>query len=599
MARLALWAAFALAGAGAGAASAPPAADLMALLHGHGRHAPAVDLRLDADAARRAARAGTAGRRLAAATVVSGGGQLFVLGVAGSPAAAAAAAAGAPPADLAPAVGLMVLAMQAKFDVQEQGDLGTLWNALFWCACLAAAVLVIHVLLRALVVARRARMPGFLEYPSIELLVLSVLLPLTVAAAAPFYKGTSSGQVAAAVVFGALVPAAYLACVFYLVVKHLALAAPGEREALFLLDAPAAAGAGGGAGSDDGSKRSGASLSESLIGGKRSDAAGAPAPAGAGAAAASAARPPRGARALALLDRFLFTPVFGWHPAEAGAWVDTDPGSRFTARWGVLFAEVKGPRAELVEDGGAEGGAAGRPTLRAAPAASRRARAREVAQVLGVAVEELKVVLFANLLAGTASGADPAAPLAILLSVTALAWLYLRVFSPPATRADLAVAVLETLCDAGSLAAGVALAVTAPTDFGTISQLGLAMLTFQVVALFCTVVPRLAHMCYEAAVVTRAAAAPPRRPALAAVVAAAMARDPACLARKYGRRWLRAARGRELGGRALAPAPSVLPFRLATLARAASAAPARLRSAQRALSRRAPEAEAELPPSLI
>jgi hypothetical protein len=469
MARLAQWAALALAAAGAAAAAAPPAAGprpLMALLHGHGRGAPAVDLRLDADAAWLAELGGAAGRRLAAATTIAGGGHVFVLGVAGSPEAvaaeaAAAAADGAAPVDLVPAVGAMVLAMQAKFDVQERGDLGTLWNALFWCACLAGAALVLHVALRALVVWRGARMPGFLEYPAVELLLLSALVPIVAAAAAPFYAGTSAGQVAAAVVFGALLPAAYLAFVFCLVVRHVALAAPASRQAVFLLRAPAAAGgaaaAGDGASSAEGSTGSSgggarASLSESLIGGERSDAAGAgaAAAAGAGAAAAPAARPARGARALAFFDRFLFTPVFGWRPAEAGEWVDADPASRFTARYGALFAEVKGPRAELAEDGGgAEGGAAGRPTLRAAPPASRRARARETAQLLGVAVNELKVVLFANVLAGASAGADPAAPLALLLAVTAASWVYLRFAAPPATRVDLAVEVLETVCDAG------------------------------------------------------------------------------------------------------------------------------------------------------
>jgi hypothetical protein len=463
MARLAQWAALALAAAAASAAQ--PAAGpgpLMALLHGHGRGAPAVDLRLDADAAWVAELGAAAGRRLAAAATISGGGHVFVLGVAGSPEAvaaeaAAAAAGGGAPVDLVPAVGAMVLAMQAKFDVQERGDLGTLWNALFWCACLAGAALVLHVALRALVVWRGARMPGFLEYPAVELLLLSALVPIVAAAAAPFYAGTTAGQVAAAVVFGALLPAVYLAFVFYLVVRHVALAEPASRRAVFLLRAPAAAGgaaaAGDGASSAEGSTGSSgggarASLSESLISGKQSDAP------GAGAAAAPAARPTRGARALALLDRFLFIPVFGWRPAEAGEWVDADPASRFTARYGPLFAEVKGPRAELAEDSGAaaaaEGGrGAGRPALRPAPPASRAARARETAQLLGVAVNELKVILFANVLAGASAGADPAAPLALLLAVTAASWAYLRFAAPPATRVDLAVEVLETVCDAG------------------------------------------------------------------------------------------------------------------------------------------------------
>jgi hypothetical protein len=117
------------------------------------------------------------------------------------------------------------------------------------------------------------------------------------------------------------------------------------------------------------------------------------------------------------------------------------------------------------------------------------------------------------------------------------------------------------------------------------------MLAFQLGGLACAIAPRLAHMLVQVAALAYGLARR-RRPKLERVVAAAMARDPACLARKFGGRWLRAALRRELGGRALAPAPSVLPFRMATLARAASAAPLRLRSIQRALSRRAPE----LPP---
>ena len=59
-----------------------------------------------------------------------------------------------------------------------------LWNTLFWVSIALLAVVVFHVLLRALVIWRRMRMPAILHYPRLELIVLLTFLPVVAASAA-------------------------------------------------------------------------------------------------------------------------------------------------------------------------------------------------------------------------------------------------------------------------------------------------------------------------------------------------------------------------------------------------------------------------------
>jgi hypothetical protein len=156
--------------------------------------------------------------------------------------------------------------------------------------------------------------------------------------------------------------------------------------------------------------------------------------------------------------RYILRPVFGWNPAEAGTWVDTRPGSTFVARYGLLFQDMKGPKMRQVADA-----AAGRARLEPA-AASARARAREIAQLLGGVVATLRAVLFADVLAGMSGGVDPLVPVVLLLALSVLYVLYMRLLAPPVTVLDLVVEVVVMLFEMVSFAAGIVVAVTPPSD---------------------------------------------------------------------------------------------------------------------------------------
>jgi hypothetical protein len=63
----------------------------------------------------------------------------------------------------------LVETLESRFALAGSTSLQPLWNALFWSACAFAGVLVVHVALRCAVVWRRSRMPGWLEFPNLEL----------------------------------------------------------------------------------------------------------------------------------------------------------------------------------------------------------------------------------------------------------------------------------------------------------------------------------------------------------------------------------------------------------------------------------------------
>jgi hypothetical protein len=175
------------------------------------------------------------------------------------------------------------------------------------------------------------------------------------------------------------------------------------------------------------------------------------------AAAAAAAPKPR----QPWYVRYILRPVFGWNPAEAGTWVDTRPGSPFVSRYGLLFQDMKGPKMRQVPEPGAE-----RARLEPA-AASRRLRAREIAQLLGGVVATLRAVLFADVLAGMAGGVNPLVPVVLLLALSVLYVVYMRLLAPPLTVVDLVTEMVVMLFEMASFAAGIVVAVTPPSDIVT------------------------------------------------------------------------------------------------------------------------------------
>jgi hypothetical protein len=98
-------------------------------------------------------------------------------------------------------------------------------------------------------------------------------------------------------------------------------------------------------------------------------------------------------------------------------------------------------------------------------AQTRKQKAREVLQLLGITIMLFKLVLFADLLAGMSTGVSPVLQVVLLLTLTAVYWVYMRVFAPPNELSDLAVEIAATLCDAGTFACGLIVAVTPSGSF--------------------------------------------------------------------------------------------------------------------------------------
>ncbi|PRW60571.1 rhamnose-binding lectin-like [Chlorella sorokiniana] len=117
----------------------------------------------------------------------------------------------------------LVTALGSMLTVTSGSSLQSLWNSLFWIAVALAAVLALHVGIRALIIWRRWPMPLFFEWPRPELLLMWAVLPIIAAQGSKLLRGETSAELAWGVVFGVLLPAAMLALSVFLVVKHLAL----------------------------------------------------------------------------------------------------------------------------------------------------------------------------------------------------------------------------------------------------------------------------------------------------------------------------------------------------------------------------------------
>lgn len=114
---------------------------------------------------------------------------------------------------------------------------------------------------------------------------------------------------------------------------------------------------------------------------------------------------------------------------------------RFLARWGVVFESVK----FIVQ----------KPQqLKASPAGTSQVvleRNRHVIQLFGTLIMLMKIVLYAELLAGMAKGDMPLLQVVLVLSVTLLYWAYLRLFAPLIMLSELVIETVAAICDAVTL----------------------------------------------------------------------------------------------------------------------------------------------------
>jgi hypothetical protein len=255
----------------------------------------------------------------------------------------------------------------------------------------------------------------------------SQLTPILSSPCAAFINGDSAGKRAVGAFFGVVLPAIFLAMATYLIIVHVSLLVPGRTStAVYIVsDNPAATVAA----HEDGGE--------------------------------VATKPPPQRWYI----RYILGPIFGYRPADAGTWVDNRPGGSFVGRYGALFESVKGPRMQRVR-----GTFRRTPTgldrgrLEHAGAGSRARRAREVAQLLGVVVTLLKAVLFADVLAGMASGVAPLVPVVLLISLGTLFWIYLRLLVPWTGVVDLTVEAVISVLELGTFAGGIVVAVTPPSN---------------------------------------------------------------------------------------------------------------------------------------
>lgn len=161
--------------------------------------------------------------------------------------------------------------------------------------------------------------------------------------------------------------------------------------------------------------------------------------------------------------RFFLTPVFGYQPREAGSWQSSaSQHDKYIARWGVLFEAAKGPKVQYQRD---SANVNAHPT---ALAHTRKDRAREVLQLLGVSIAMLKLVLFADLLSGMHSGVPPVVQAVLLLVLSVLYCAYMRAFAPPTDLCELIVELSTTVCDIATFLVAVVVSALPGGSFNTL-----------------------------------------------------------------------------------------------------------------------------------
>jgi len=78
-------------------------------------------------------------------------------------------------------VSQIVDALDNAFNLDQGANLGPLWNAMFWSFIALAAVVVLHAILRGITMWRGMKVMEFLRWPHMEVLVLSVIIPIIAA----------------------------------------------------------------------------------------------------------------------------------------------------------------------------------------------------------------------------------------------------------------------------------------------------------------------------------------------------------------------------------------------------------------------------------
>ena len=188
---------------------------------------------------------------------------------------------------------------------------------------------------------------------------------------------------------------------------------------------------------------------------------------------------------------------------------------------------------------------------------NRRQRARAIAQLLGMTVNSLKLILFADVMAafGNGNNSTPLVPLIILLVITFFFMVYFRVFCPPISKLMVGIELIATCCDLGSFISGIIVAVTPHDDFERMAKLGWAMLIFQVVGLMIELVPPVVMLLWKMIVLAFKLVFKRQTPKerFAEAVWLVMAQDPDILARKFADRWMIKVLGRGLDNRELLP----------------------------------------------
>ncbi|PRW58310.1 hypothetical protein C2E21_3288 [Chlorella sorokiniana] len=276
-----------------------------------------------------------------------------------------------------------------------------------------------------------------------------------------------------------------------------------------------------------------------------------------------------------LLHGFI-TPVFGYDPAQHGEWVPPQGyDASFVARWGVLFETARGPEVQYRPGTFEVDPVTGRVDRgELVPVAQTRlARMREATHTLGVSIQLLKLVLFAQLAAvlssvgsGTSSKSAALWQIIPLLLLTVFYSVYVRLFVPLAGLPDLVGEILNCACDLGTCICGLMVACLPVTRYNELNRLGYAMLAFQVAGFICNMLPTSLDMLGRASHwAWRRLRGPTPADKFAAAVYASMAQDQHIAARKFADRWLVKVHRRGLNSRPLhhhEKEPQLLPFKL-------------------------------------
>ncbi|PSC71772.1 T9SS C-terminal target domain-containing [Micractinium conductrix] len=543
------------------------------------------------------------------------GGAVYVVTTTGLETNNSAAAAVVLPDALAQQLTALVDQLQSALTIggsSASPSLTSLWNTLVWVTVALVACVAAHAGVRALLIWRRWRVPSFFMWPRPELILCYFVLPILAAQGAQFAVSDSPGEAAAGVIFGFLIPLSVCGVTVYLVIKHLALVLPTRRRAYYVAEGPSHKAAAAPSHQQPGNEGEGLQPAPSgtldaseadggphpaALAGTSGSAAGKLARSSPGAAsdASSAAssglgasllrrpsqqrtarqppeqqqpdapqQPPALRHSVPLRTRlrrwcmrYFVTPVFGYVPGMQGEWVSPDGYEPcYVGRYGVLFETSRGPDATYSPGTFEWDPATGRYDRGSLVTATHThaQQAHETAKTLGVSVQMLKLVLFAQLAAtlGEREGSSALLQVIPLLSLTLLYWLYVRLFVPMNVVEDIIAEGISCAADVATFVCCILVAVLPPTSVDELNRIGIAMLAFQLTGMACTLLPG----CVPSIVrlvrwITSKFHGPLPEDQLADAVWAVMEKDPHILSRKFADRWLLKVHGRGLNQRAL------------------------------------------------